>query len=80
MKKEAGYNNLKHKDVRCEELADHYESICSRCGGLMVVTYCTDLHDDTGRITIEARSCIQCGDLIDQDILAHRFALSRNNS
>jgi len=73
MKKEAGHNDLKLKDGRREGLTDHYESTCNRCGGLMVVTYCTDLHDDTGRITIEDKSCIQCGDLIDQAILAHRL-------
>ncbi len=60
-----------------EECADHNSTVsqaesCSRCGGLLVYDYCTDLQDDTGTISFVAKRCTQCGNLIDPVIVQNQ--------
>ena len=45
---------------------------CTRCGGLMIKEYYTDLLDDTGQIGIMGLRCISCGEVIDPVILRNR--------
>jgi hypothetical protein len=47
---------------------------CRRCGGLMVAERYIDLLDDTGQIEFTAERCVQCGEVVDQTILANRLA------
>jgi hypothetical protein len=48
------------------------QSICTRCGGLMVSDVCIDLLNSTSELECTARRCIQCGDIIDAVILRNR--------
>lgn len=48
------------------------QSICSRCGGLMVSDVCLDLMNSTSELECTARRCVQCGDIIDAVILRNR--------
>ena len=46
-------------------------SACQRCGGLIVDEHCLDTK---GGHRLWAKRCVQCGDIIDETILAHRYA------
>ncbi|MCX5724026.1 MAG: hypothetical protein NTX84_05835 [Nitrospirae bacterium] len=48
------------------------ESICSRCGGLMVGDCCMDLLNSTGELEFAASRCVQCGEVVDPVILSNR--------
>lgn len=48
------------------------ESICSRCGGLMVSDFCMDLLNSTGELDFAAKRCVQCGEVVDPVILRNR--------
>lgn len=48
------------------------ESICSRCGGLMVGDFCIDLLNSTGELEFAASRCVQCGEVVDPVILQNR--------
>ena len=48
------------------------ESICARCGGLMVNEFCMDLFNSTGELDFAARRCVQCGEVIDPVIERNR--------
>lgn len=48
------------------------QSICTRCGGLMVNDVCIDLLNCTSELECTARRCVQCGDIIDAVILRNR--------
>lgn len=48
------------------------QSICTRCGGLMVSDVCMDLMNSTSELECTARRCVQCGDVIDAVILRNR--------
>lgn len=48
------------------------ESICSRCGGLMVGDFCMDLLNSTGELEFAASRCVQCGEVVDPVILQNR--------
>ena len=48
------------------------ESICSRCGGLMVSDFCVDLLNSTGELDFAAKRCVQCGEVVDPVILRNR--------
>ena len=52
--------------------AVHHESICTRCGGLMVSDFCMDLLNNTGELEFAAKRCVQCGEVIDPVILRNR--------
>ena len=45
---------------------------CVRCGGLMVLEQCFDLHSDNGHLDFPAKRCVQCGELVDPVILKNR--------
>lgn len=49
-----------------------FQSICTRCGGLMVQEICIDLLNSTSELECNAQRCIQCGDIIDAVILKNR--------
>lgn len=62
-----------------EQLANHavsstaqHESICIRCGGLMVTDFCMDVLFCIGETEFAARRCIQCGEIVDPVILRNR--------
>jgi hypothetical protein len=48
------------------------ESICTRCGGLMVNDLCMDVFNSTGELDFAARRCVQCGEVIDPVIEHNR--------
>jgi len=48
------------------------QSICTRCGGLMVDDISMDLQDNTSELECSARRCVQCGEIIDAVILRNR--------
>jgi hypothetical protein len=56
------------------------QSICTRCGGLMVNEVCIDLLNSTSELECTARRCIQCGDLIDAVILRNRSLHQRSRT
>lgn len=50
-----------------------HEPICSRCGGLMVHEFCTDLLNGTGELDCSVARCVQCGDVVDPVIRRNRY-------
>jgi hypothetical protein len=48
-------------------------SICSRCCGLLVRTFCVSPEEGIAGFQIEAMKCLQCGDLFDNTILENRW-------
>ncbi len=52
--------------------AVQHESICSRCGGLMVQDYCLDVLGNIGESEFAAKRCVQCGEVVDPVILRNR--------
>jgi hypothetical protein len=58
--------------------SDENTQQCDRCGGLLLLTYYQDLHDDTGQIDIWALRCSVCGEVIDPVILKNRQAPAPN--
>lgn len=48
------------------------DSVCSRCGGLMVREFCTDLLNSTGELDCSIVRCVQCGDVVDPVIRRNR--------
>jgi hypothetical protein len=64
-----------------EQVANHtvssaaqHESMCIRCGGLMVTDFCMDLLFCTGETEFAAQRCVQCGEVVDPVILQNRGA------
>ena len=49
-----------------------HESICTRCGGLMVREFCTDLLNSNGELDCSITRCVQCGDVVDPVIRRNR--------
>ena len=49
-----------------------HESICTRCGGLMVSDFCMDLLNSTGELEFAAKRCVQCGEVVDAVIERNR--------
>lgn len=49
-----------------------HEAMCTRCGGLMVNDFCTDLLNSTGELEFAAKRCVQCGEVVDPIILRNR--------
>ena len=48
-------------------------SICSRCRGLLVKTFCVSPEEGIAGFQIEVMKCLQCGDLFDSTILENRW-------
>jgi hypothetical protein len=65
-----------NRSVRPLNLTTSYparsQTICFRCGGLMVNEVCIDLVNTTSELDCTARRCIQCGDIVDAVILRNR--------
>ena len=62
-----------------EQLANHtvspaaqHESMCTRCGGLMVSDFCMDVLGNIGEAEFAAKRCVQCGEVVDPVILRNR--------
>ena len=49
-----------------------HESICTRCGGLMVQDFCLDVLGNIGEAEFAAKRCVQCGEVVDSVILLNR--------
>lgn len=45
---------------------------CSRCGGLMVPSFCISPDQGTWDFQIPVGKCLQCGDVVDPTILKNR--------
>jgi len=65
--------------MRTEQIGSHtgfsavqQESICSRCGGLMVQDFCLDVLGSIGESEFAAKRCVQCGEVVDPVILRNR--------
>lgn len=50
---------------------------CPRCSGLMVPHLYSDLEGVTGAAYGEAWRCVNCGELVDPVVLAHRSGADR---
>lgn len=48
------------------------DSDCTRCGGLMVRDFCTDLPSVKAGLDCPTRRCVQCGDVVDPVIRWNR--------
>ena len=67
------------EETRAEHLGSHtvssaapHESMCARCGGLMVTDFCMDLLFCIGETEFAAQRCVQCGEIVDPVILRNR--------
>lgn len=49
-----------------------HESVCVRCGGLLVTELCMDYLSTKGS-DCPAKRCVQCGDIVDPLIQRHRL-------
>ena len=65
--------------LRNEQLPNHtaisaiqHESMCARCGGLMVNDFCMDVLNSFGESKFDAKRCVQCGEVVDPVILKNR--------
>ncbi|CUS33873.1 conserved hypothetical protein [Candidatus Nitrospira nitrosa] len=47
--------------------------ICARCDGLMVVAHYVDLQGHAGGVMFKELRCTNCGEFIDQMVLANRL-------
>ncbi len=65
----ASVNQLQNRAVSSAFLQ---ETMCTRCGGLMVNDFCTDLLNSTGELEFAAKRCVQCGEVVDPVILRNR--------
>ena len=67
------------KETGAEQLGSHtvfsvgpHESMCARCGGLMVTDFYMDLLFCIGETEFAAQRCVQCGEIVDTVILRNR--------
>ena len=61
------------EQMRSEQVSKiQHQSICGRCGGLLVSDFCMDLLSDSGELNFAPQRCVQCGDLVDPVILQNR--------
>ena len=65
--------------TRAEQFRNHTvspaaqnESMCTRCGGLMVQDFCLDVLGNIGESEFAAKRCVQCGEVVDPVILRNR--------
>ncbi len=49
--------------------------VCMRCGGLMVIAHYVDLQGYGGEVIFKGLRCTNCGEFIDQMVLANRLKL-----
>jgi hypothetical protein len=49
-----------------------HESMCTRCGGLMVNDLSIDLLNSAGESELAAKRCVQCGEVVDAVIQRNR--------
>ncbi len=49
-----------------------HESMCARCGGLMVTDFYMDLVFCIGETEFAAKRCVQCGEVVDPVVVANR--------
>jgi len=49
-----------------------HESMCTRCGGLMVSDFSFDLLNRFGEPALAAKRCVQCGEVVDAVIQRNR--------
>jgi len=49
-----------------------HESMCIRCGGLMVTDFCMDVLFCNDETEFAANRCVQCGEIVDPVILRNR--------
>jgi hypothetical protein len=61
--------SMDHVAVDARERED---SLCPRCGGLMVPDRYIDLLDDTGHLEFTAARCVSCGEVMDPVIIENR--------
>jgi hypothetical protein len=47
---------------------------CGRCRGLMVVDHFIDMQDDSGHLWLRGWRCVNCGVVVEPEILIHRGA------
>ena len=59
--------------TRLDKLSSGTRSICSRCRGLLVKTFCVSPEEGIAAFEIEVMKCLQCGDLFDSTILENRW-------
>lgn len=61
---------------RMSEIQDQArpESVCIRCGGLMVSDFYMDLFNRFGELKCAAKRCVQCGEVLDPVIQRNREA------
>jgi len=52
--------------------AAQHESMCIRCGGLMVTDFCMDSLFCNRETEFGANRCVQCGEIVDPVILRNR--------
>lgn len=63
---------VNHLQYPSASSAGHSESMCVRCGGLMVSDLCMDLLNSTGELEFAAKRCVQCGEVTDPVIERNR--------
>ncbi len=59
--------------TRFDKLSSGSHSICSRCHGFLVKTFCVSPEEGVADFQIEVFKCLQCGDLFDNTILENRW-------
>lgn len=59
-------------DSRIRAITFNQEVSCTRCGGLMVRDFCTDLLGGANGLESPTSRCVQCGDVVDPVIRCNR--------
>lgn len=49
------------------------QSICSRCDGLLIESFCISPKEGNADFQIPVQKCLQCGDVFDPTILKNRM-------
>jgi hypothetical protein len=66
-------NPIHASQGRLDDLLARSTSICSRCDGLLVKTFCIAPEEGIADFQIEVMKCLQCGNLFDNTILENRW-------
>lgn len=68
-------------ETKTEQLGNHtifsaapHESMCTRCGGFMVIDFYMDLLFCIGETEFSAKRCVQCGQIVDPVIMRNQGA------
>lgn len=72
-------HSAQQTERRGKDLARRLSTLCSRCGGFVVRSFCISPDQGTSEFEIPVWKCLQCGDLFDATILKNRH-LSRHHS